>query len=1503
MKKSWLPAVLLGMVFGASADAEIIRDIPGDAKPPMFEYRIYEEGEVTLDGLTSIRDFTKEELYPLARAGVIWDSIINNTSQIQKSKVIVYTVDDYNAYSYSPYVEYYMPDTRTLADYKITALNAVINGKKYIKDEYNQDIFDETGKYFDAAIGVGLGLSEECPGWDTSTTVSALYQGTLPPLMIVMEHEIAHALGISSMAMPIDSYYGAPYYFSTPKFSAGHVDPDRSEKMSVYDKHLRVYDSTLGRVVTAGKGMPILADLSATAEDLGFDQSEVFDVSKNAPYFAGVNAMKVASGVSDEEIAGLAEDEIIAYCEDKINDAGGLVNYTIGYVMAGVSSDYLRVNGVPINGIEPEYILNNELHYAPELSHIELRNSYMSHQNYRNWVTFMEAELAVLKDIGYDINLKDYFGKSFYLDNTVANVAEDYSLYKDQGIGVHVYGTGSDIVQTSNIATKGVGSFGVRIDGVNDKYTLDGGTIDAKGANSIGLGVTYGSGHEINIKSGSVVKASGANSSAVSFDFGKNMLGEFIEAKGSYIHTVMGENQSLDELEGALVDNFNVNGTIEASGDAENAIYISQNAYVKNINIQKDAKIKGAIVSRWNSERSGDYGPVQSREKLYTNLNFGADNNGNLDQSYVGNYSGKIDGNSVVGSETKNTLKMNLAGTLNIDNADISVFNVNNSGTIRVNEKLTLSSLDKQNSINGDGRIDVVKDATLTLGKNTQNVSNSVNLANNAELSTINQSQDSHTIKQLNSQSDSKLSFDLGDAFNLENTSGNEIQLSQVKVDEETVKNLQDGQTYKIFQDESQVIDLIGGANIYYDGNKYGITQDSEDATKLKVDWLGYSSGLREAAEDASTANYINTEVPQPFDGGTVVGNTFEVSGLDVDFNNKYDGLIVDGVSNPGGTTIKTSFYGGKSYNLKVQNGGILTVDSIDQDILVGRNAETAFDINKGSVNLAANNNKITVGGKISGTDKSTDNINILQGNNIVELNSVSNVTATNNSDYAVLNGENKDVDWKLNSGVLRVKNDAYLSSDKTNSVTFNGGTLNLANNLASEITLAKMELNTDANVVLDIDVAGKKADTFVFDDASNIITNDNKLVISNANFVNPKEVLTDSSYEIPFISSEYKNEALLGKVSSTTGSQVMTPIYKYGLGYSENGSAGNIMLNRSNTGGYADYNPAIFASTVGSHVGGYLTQLNSYDMAFGNMDMLMSMPTAQRNALKYKNKYAIADNSKLMTYSPNQIPEENKGFWFKPFATYENVSLKDGPKVENAMYSSFFGGESDITEHRNGWNSVVSGYVGYNGSHQRYDGVSIYQNGGQIGATGMLYKDRFFAGITANAGLGVGDASTMYGDEDFSMLHTGAAIKTGYNFGYKDDKIILQPSLLASYSFINTYDYTNAAGVRIKPDDLHGFGLAPGVKLIGNLPNSWQPYVSVQFVWNMLSDSNTNAGGVKLDNFKIKPYLQYGVGVQKRVGDRFTGYLQAMGRNIGRDGVALSAGMRWSLGRKTEKL
>ena len=118
------------------------------------------------------------------------------------------------------------------------------------------------------------------------------------------------------------------------------------------------------------------------------------------------------------------------------------------------------------------------------------------------------------------------------------------------------------------------------------------------------------------------------------------------------------------------------------------------------------------------------------------------------------------------------------------------------------------------------------------------------------------------------------------------------------------------------------------------------------------------------------------------------------------------------------------------------------------------------------------------------------------------------------------------------------------------------------------------------------------------------------------------------------------------------------------------------------------------------------------------------------------------------------------------------------------------------------------------------------------------------------------------------------------------------------SYSFVNTFNYTNAADIRIKSDPLHAINITPGLKFIGNLKHGWQPYASIQMVWNIMDKTDFKVQDVNLPELSVKPYIQYGVGVQKRFGERFTGFFQTMLRNGGRNGVSLNLGFRWTLGK-----
>ena len=337
-------------------------------------------------------------------------------------------------------------------------------------------------------------------------------------------------------------------------------------------------------------------------------------------------------------------------------------------------------------------------------------------------------------------------------------------------------------------------------------------------------------------------------------------------------------------------------------------------------------------------------------------------------------------------------------------------------------------------------------------------------------------------------------------------------------------------------------------------------------------------------------------------------------------------------------------------------------------------------------------------------------------------------------------------------------------------------------------------------------------------------------------------------------------------------------------------------------------YDQSVLASPVAAQIGGYLTQLNSYDEAFRNMDMYMLMTKEERQALKDKNKYAASDSD--LTFDPTNTPYENEALWARPYATFEDVTfknnwkgLKNQPKVSNVAWGSFFGGDSEIIDLGNGWDGVFSLYAGYNGSHQTYNGVGIYQNGATLGLTGMAYKNNFFTGLTANVGSNIANSDyAVHGSEDFTLLMTGIASKTGYNWELADSKFIIQPSYLMSYSFINTFDYNNAAGLKIESDPLQTIQMEPGLKFIGNLNNGWQPYAGVSVVWNVMDRTQVRASDVTLPSLSIKPFVKYGVGVRKTWGERLTGFFQTFFTNGGRNGVGLQAGVRWALGGKTLK-
>lgn len=492
------------------------------------------------------------------------------------------------------------------------------------------------------------------------------------------------------------------------------------------------------------------------------------------------------------------------------------------------------------------------------------------------------------------------------------------------------------------------------------------------------------------------------------------------------------------------------------------------------------------------------------------------------------------------------------------------------------------------------------------------------------------------------------------------------------------------------------------------------------------------------------------------------------------------------------------------------------------------------------------------------------------------------------------------------------------------NNLDLQSGTLSMVNNQVGVASLNNVTLSGNTNFVADVDLANEQMDRIT---ANTYGTHNGNLNVVGMNLLSDA---TKDVTEIYFAQPGLKNNVVNGmpanggyNLPSSAQTTFYTPIYKYNAIYDNRNDGGYFMFTKGDkiltanggggttitpTGNPSDaFNPSVLAPSVASQAGANATMNQTFNYAFQNSDNFMTIPYLERVAIKTANRYALSptgDATDVGTFSPLfDAQNETSSAWVKPYASFENIPLKNGPKVSNITYGTLVGFDTPIKSIKHGWDRTWTGYIGYNGASQRFSGVDATQNGGLVGGTLTLYKGNFFNATTVSSGAIVGDNRTMYGTDNYTMLMAGVGNKTGYNFEFKEGKIIIQPSMLLSYTFVNTFDYTNAAGVKIKNDPLHAIQIAPGVKFIANTKNGWQPYIGVNMIWNLLDKSKVSANDVRLPEMSIKPYVQYGVGVQKHFKDRYMAFGQAMIQNGGRNGISLTAGFRWAIGKEGKPL
>lgn len=529
----------------------------------------------------------------------------------------------------------------------------------------------------------------------------------------------------------------------------------------------------------------------------------------------------------------------------------------------------------------------------------------------------------------------------------------------------------------------------------------------------------------------------------------------------------------------------------------------------------------------------------------------------------------------------------------------------------------------------------------------------------------------------------------------------------------------------------------------------------------------------------------------------------------------------------------------------------------------------------EGTVNLRARNNgTINMNDKIDGT-KDGYKINV-GGDSTGKIN---------------INETIKNATIQLNNGTLTPAIESHLEG---NNFIGNGGLLNLVNGMTGTVAFNEVSIIGNTDIAIDADLRNNSVDRItsaVFNGGGA------KLTIKDIN------VLSDSipnKVTVSFAEGGIK-DAIANSVKT-----VYSKIYKYKVTY--NKTTGTLTFDRG--GGdkpspkpkpkppASAFNPTILVAGVAQQIA-YMNQLQNYQSAMYHSDSYMMLPKMSR---KMRNKVSLnlEDEFKYCCFNPYQRPiqDEIKSIWVRPYTSFESIPLKRGVNVSNTSYGTIFGGDSDMIELKHGFNFVYGGYVGYNGNSTSYEHIHSTQQGAVIGATGYLYKGNFFNTITANCGWMINETYTPFGTDTFNLIMTGVADRIGYNWEMASGRFIIQPSIFFGYTFVYTNNYTTKGGVDIHTDPLNVIHFAPTLKFIGNLANGWQPYAIVSIMANFMDKTSYTANTIRLPDMSIDPYVEYGLGIQRRWNENCQGFGQATVRNGGRRGVALLFGLKYMLGK-----
>ena len=273
--------------------------------------------------------------------------------------------------------------------------------------------------------------------------------------------------------------------------------------------------------------------------------------------------------------------------------------------------------------------------------------------------------------------------------------------------------------------------------------------------------------------------------------------------------------------------------------------------------------------------------------------------------------------------------------------------------------------------------------------------------------------------------------------------------------------------------------------------------------------------------------------------------------------------------------------------------------------------------------------------------------------------------------------------------------------------VTLGNTNLNTVNNLTHTYNFNSLTIKDNTNLSLDVDLKNKEMDRFT---ANNYGEHNGTLNVIGMNLLSDA---IDNTTEIYFA-----EQGLKDNVTNKSGElpdkyqTAYTPIYKYTVSYDNREDGGYFVFNRGGLNGGTPsnpsdaFNPAVLSAPVATTAATQATINETFKYVFEHADAFTQLPSVERLSRINANKYAINNNNKYngysTTYNQNMgslSQRNNSAAWFRPYVTFETMHLKNGPKVNAITYGSLAGFDTDFNEHKHGWHSVGTGYIGYNGS------------------------------------------------------------------------------------------------------------------------------------------------------------------------------------------------------------